>query len=77
MLTMYLLGMTYTSCGENQGWEFSCMSGEATNTGKKFPRESQKAHSHFPMNGLAGIVKNNFPMSGEAANGEILFYYDC
>ena len=53
------------------------MSGEATNTEKKISRESQKAHSHFPMNGLAGIVKNNFPMSGEAANGEILFDYDC
>ena len=44
---------------------------------KKFPRESRKAHPRFPMNGLAGIVKNNFPMSGEAANGELLFYYDC
>jgi len=25
------------------------------------------------MNGLAGVVKKNFPMSGEAASGEILF----
>ena len=49
------------------------MSGEATNAGKKFPHESQKAHSLFPMNGLAGIVKNNFPMSGEAAMGKFFF----
>ena len=33
--------------------------------------------NNFPMNGLAGIVKENFPMSGKAANGELLFYYDC
>ena len=31
----------------------------------------------FPMNGLAWVVKNNFPMSGEATNWEIIFYYDC
>ena len=31
----------------------------------------------FPMIGLAGIVKECFPMSGEAANGENFFYYDC
>ena len=31
----------------------------------------------IPTNGLAGIVKEYFPMSGEAANGEILFHYDC
>merc|ERR1712015_514414 len=37
---------------------------------RKFPHESRKAHYIFPMNGLAGIVKINFPMSGEAANGE-------
>ena len=43
----------------------------------KFPHSSLKAYYIFPMNGLAGIVKINFPMSGEAANGEIYFYYDC
>ena len=31
----------------------------------------------FLMNSLAGIVKEYFPMSSEAANGEILFHYDC
>ena len=31
----------------------------------------------FPMNGLALVVKKNFPMSGKAANGEISFHYDC
>ena len=49
---------------------------EAGSGEKKFPHESRKAHYIFPMNGLAGIVKMNFPMSGEAANGEISFYYD-
>ena len=43
----------------------------------KFPHSSLKAHNIFPMNGLAVIVKRNFPMSDEAANGEIYFYYDC
>ena len=47
-------------------------------TGKnRFPQESRKAHFIFPMNGLAGMVKINFPMSGEATNGEIYFYHDC
>ena len=39
--------------------------------------ESWKVQLIFPMKGLAGIVKKNFPMSGGAANGEIFFYYDC
>ena len=39
--------------------------------------ESQKVQLYFPKKGLAGVVKKNFPMSGEATNGEILFYYDC
>ena len=39
--------------------------------------ESWKVQLNFPMKGLAGIVKKNFPMSGGAANGEISFYYDC
>ena len=57
---------------------FFPLSGEATKGEKnKFPHESRKAQHIFPMNGLAGIVKINFPMSGEAANGEISFYYDC
>ena len=59
--------MSYFSSGENQGWDFPALSGEATKAGKK----------NFPMNGLAGIVKEYFSMSGEAANGEILFHYDC
>ena len=65
--------MTYFSCGENYGWDFAAMSGKATNAGKKFPHESQKPHSRFPMNGLAGIVKNNFPMSGEPRMGNFFF----
>ena len=44
---------------------------------KNFPHESRMAHFIFPMNGLAGVVKINFPMSGEATNGEIYFYHDC
>ena len=39
----------------------------------KIPCESWKVQSYFPMRGLAGILKKNFPMSGEAANGEIFF----
>ena len=35
--------------------------------------ESWKVQLNFPMKGLAGIVKKNFPMSGGAANGEIFF----
>ena len=56
------------------------MIGEASNEGIKnslwitkgafqFPCKSQ----FFPMNGLAGVVNKNFPMSGKAANGE--FFY--
>ena len=45
---------------------FFPLSGEATKGEKdKFPRESRKVHYIFPMNGLAGIVKMNFPMSGD------------
>ena len=58
--------MSYFSSGENQGWDLPALSGEATQAGK-----------NFPMNGLAGIAKEYLPMSGEAANGEILFHYDC
>ena len=39
----------------------------------KIPCESWKVQLYFPMRGLAGILKKNFPMSGEAANGEIFF----
>ena len=39
--------------------------------------KNQGWEKNFPMNGLAGIVKEYFSMSGEAANGEILFHYDC
>ena len=31
----FVIGMTYTRSGKKQGWDFSCMSGAATNTGKK------------------------------------------
>ena len=43
----------------------------------QIPYESWKVQLYFPMKGGAGVVKKNFPMSGEAANGEIYFYYDC
>ena len=52
-------------------------SGEATTGEKKFPQESRKAHFIFPRNGLAGLVKKNFPRSGGAATGEIFFHHDC
>ena len=49
--------------------------------GMGFSRPEWQSHEggkkNFHMNGLAGIVKEYFPMSGEAANGEILFHYDC
>ena len=64
-------------CGGEIGMGVFPTTGEAGSGEKKFPHESRKAHYIFPMNGLAGIVKINFPMSGEAANGEIYFYYDC
>ena len=50
---------------EKWGWDFSTLSGEATKVEKEF--------SPCVMNGLAGVVKKNFPMSGKAASGEILF----
>ena len=40
-------------------------------------RSLEYGKKNFPMNGLAGLVKEYFSMSGEAANGEILFHYDC
>ena len=49
--------MSQSWSGEKEGWDISCMSGEATNTGKKIPYESRMAHSKFPMNGLAGVMK--------------------
>ena len=39
----------------------------------KIPYLSFKVQLYFSMRGSAGIVKKNFPMSGEAANGEIFF----
>ena len=50
---------------EKWGWDFSTLSGEATKVEKEF--------SPWVMNGLAGVVKKNFPISSEAASGEILF----
>ena len=41
--------------------------------GRDISFESWKVQLYFPLKGLAGIVKKNFPMSGEAANGEIFF----
>ena len=47
-------------------------------------RSHERKKKKFPMNherhiiyGGAGVVKINFPMSGEAANGEIYFHHDC
>ena len=43
---------------------FFLTTGEAGSEEKKFPHESRKAHFIFPTNGLAGVVKKNFPKSG-------------
>ena len=43
---------------------------------KNFPMNHER-HNIFTMNGGAGVVKINFPMSGGAANGEIYFHHDC
>ena len=43
---------------------------------KNFPMNHER-HNIFSMNGGAGVVKINFPMSGGAANGEIYFHHDC
>ena len=59
------------------GMGFFLTTGEAGSEEKKFPHESRKAHFIFPTNGLAGVVKKNFPKSGEAASGEIFFYHNC
>ena len=59
------------------GMGFSSLSGEAMKGGKKFLHESRKAHYIFPKNGLAGVVKKNSTMSGEAKNGGIFFYHNC
>ena len=56
---------------------FFPLSGGATKGEKEIFHESRKAHHIFPKNGLAGMVKINFPMSSVAANGEIYFYHDC
>ena len=48
--------------------------------GMGFSRPEWRSHEggkkNFHMNGLAGIVKEYFSMSGKAVNGEILFHYD-
>ena len=75
-LSKYFQNGGFPWCGEI-GMGFSPLSGEATKVGKKISHESRKAHFIFPMNGLAGMVKINFPMSGGATNGEIYFYHDC
>ena len=43
----------------------------------EIPYESGKVHFNFPMNGIAGVVNNYSTMSGEAANGGIIFHHNC
>ena len=43
----------------------------------KFSMNHERYIANPPMNGLAGVVKNNFSKSGEAASGEIVFYHNC
>ena len=39
--------------------------------------ESWKVQLYFTIQGLAVIVKKNFPIRGSAAHGEIFLYYSC
>ena len=41
--------------------------GTATHTGIKSPQKSWMAVFYFPMNGLEGLMKLNFPMHSNAA----------
>ena len=51
--------------------------GEAGSGGKEnFPMNHEWHIPIFPMKGFAGVVKNNFPMSGEATNGEKKFPHE-
>ena len=68
-LPLGLLISTSFQSGEIRDWIF-LWEAKLRMWEKKCPHESQKAHSCFHKNGLAGIVKN---MKGEAANEEILF----
>ena len=59
---------------EKQGRDFSPRVAKPREGKNKIPPESQKAHNIFSTNGLAGEVKIKFPLSGEAAKGETLFF---
>ena len=43
----------------------------------KIPHSSLMAHSIFPIQGLAVVVKKDFPIRGFAAHGKIFFHYSC
>ena len=44
---------------------------------EKIPNSSFKVQLYFTIQGLAVIVKQNFPIRGYAAHGEIFLYYSC
>ena len=71
------MGMGQSHTEEELGWDFSTWVAKPRKSENKFPHESRKVHNIFPKNGLAGVVKKNFPMSGVATNGEIFFYHNC
>ena len=43
----------------------------------KIPYSSFKVQLYFPIQGLAVVVKKNFPIRGFAAHGEIFLHYSC
>ena len=43
----------------------------------KFSMNHERYIANPPMNGFAGVVKNNFSKSGKATSGEVLFYHNC
>ena len=67
------VGMGQSHTEEELGWDFSTWVAKPRKSENKFPHESRKVHTIFPKNGLAGVVKKNFPMSGVATNGEFFF----
>ena len=44
---------------------------------EKIPYFSFKVQLYVPIQGLAVVVKKNFPIRGFAAHGEIFLYYSC
>ena len=59
----YLIGMIMISFGNfGTGW---------------ITYSSLKVQLYFPIQGLAVVVKKNFPIRGFATHGEILFHYSC